>query len=55
MGPEWRNLPPPGADRVALVDDCRFTGTTLSELRRACEARGWVVVKEIVCAERDEG
>ena len=54
MGPEWRSLPPAGVERVALVDDCRFTGNTMSELRRACEARGWVVVREIVCAERAE-
>ena len=54
MGPQWRNLPPQPNRRVALIDDCRFTGTTLRELRAACEAEGWVVAKEIVCALRDE-
>lgn len=33
---------------VALVDDCRFTGTTLSDLRRACASWGMDVVREIV-------
>ena len=54
MGPEWRNLPSAGTQRIALVDDCRFSGTTLRELRAACEARGWLVVKQVVCALRDE-
>jgi len=58
-GLPWNNLAPlvernaphrldaSGRLRVVLVDDCRFTGATLTNLRRAVEALGCVVEAEV--------
>lgn len=37
-----------GPGRVALVDDCRFTGASMGALRAACESRGLSVLREVV-------
>jgi hypothetical protein len=44
---EPHRLDPAGRLRVALIDDCRFTGATLSGLRQAVEALGCVVEAEV--------
>lgn len=50
-GLDWHNLAPPGA-RVALVDDSAFTGTTLKQMRAACEKAALIVVKEVVVVDK---
>lgn len=37
-----------GALQAALVDDCRYTGSTLERLRTAALRAGWFVRKQIV-------
>lgn len=46
-GRMWSNPPPPHT-KVALVDDCAFSGDTLKELHQACHKAGLIVVKEVV-------
>jgi hypothetical protein len=48
-GPLWRNLEPARqASAVALLDDCIFTGATLSYIHACCADAGLVVAREVV-------
>ena len=54
MGPEWRNLPPDGTTQRRPRRRLPLHRHHAVGAAWACEAQGWVVAKEIVCADRDE-